>query len=352
MISRRRVKKPSFLRRFLVFILAMLLGMALLVGAVAGGIYAALAYVSLDTLETVGVDVGDGILTEDSLLRELSVLGLISEIADISGRLSSLTINTLISEYGVILSEEVRAMLPAAVLDLPLSDLTGPGALDVILENTTFGDILPYIGEDAFPEAVRLKVSDRPLIHVAKQDFAALFAGVYLGDFIGVQLSVADDGTATPDFEEGEEETLTAYLGAMSLGEYFSAEDGNTVIQATLERTPLDSFVEATEGNVIASAIKGKMLGDLLKLEEGAIVFSADSLTEGLCLGDALSYTKREDGLWYDENNEEAAGIYRELVGLSINGLTGDAIMDAVDNVYLAELMDYKRREVGKDNKK
>ena len=344
MSSRGRVRRPSFLRRTLVFILAMLLGMALLVGAVAGGIYAALAMISLDTLESVGIGVGDGLLTEDSLLRELSVLGLIGELASVSGRLSTLTINTLAAEYGVILSEETRALIPEALFDLPLSDLTGPNSLGVILQNVTVGDIWTG-GEQSLPPRAWEQLAPRPLIHAVLGEYNILFDGLYLGDFTGVALSVAPDGTATPIFAEGEQESLAAYLGTVNLGKYFSVEDGNAVIQESLDRTPLDSFVEAEEGNAIAGALKKKMLGDLLKLGQNGITFSADNLMEDLYLGDTLSYEKGEDGVWYDADGKEATGVFRELAGLPLNDLTGDAVMNAVDSVYLLELMDYERIE-------
>lgn len=341
--------KSTLLRRILVFILTLLLGMAILVGAVAGGIYMALTAVSLNSLERVGVSVPNEILTEDSILRELSVLGLIGELSGIPGRLSSLSINTLLSEYGVILPDEVRAVIPAALCDLPLSELTGSGALDVILENVTMGEVFGSVGEQNLPALAWEKLSTRSLSHLARGEYYILFDGLYLGDFLGIPLTVAPDGTAEPDFSGGQAVSITAYLGTVNLGEYFAAEDGSTVIQASLDRTPLDSFVEADEGNPIAGAIQKKKLGDLLKLTNGGFTFSADNLMEDLYLGDTLSYEKGEDGIWYDADGKEATGVFRELAGLPLNNLTGDDIMDAVDRVYLAELMGYDRKEDGTD---
>lgn len=349
MSTRGRVKRPSFLRRTFVFILAMLLGMAVLVGAVAGGIYAALALVSLDTLEGVGIGVADGLLTEDSLLRELSVLGIIGELASVSGRLSSFTINTLTAEYGVILTEEIRALIPAALFDVPLSELTGPNALGVILQNVTVGDVWGAGGEQSLPPRAWEKLAPRPLIYAATGELYLLFDGLYLGDFTGVPLTVAPDGTAEPDFSAGAVESLASYLGTVNLGEYFSLQDGTPVIQASLDRTPLESFIEGAEGNPVAGALKNKMLGDLLKIQEGGITFSADSLTDGLYLGDVISYTKGEDGIWYDANDKAATGVFRELAGLPVSNLSGDKIMEAIDSVYFAEMMDYERREIGTD---
>lgn len=341
--------KSTLLRRILVFILTLLLGMAILVGAVAGGIYMALTAVSLNSLERVGVSVPNEILTEDSILRELSVLGLIGELSGIPGRLSSLSINTLLSEYGVILPDAVRAVIPAALCDLPLSELTGSGALDVILENVTMGEVFGSVGEQNLPALAWEKLSTRSLSHLARGEYYILFDGLYLGDILGIPLTVAPDGTAEPDFSGGQAVSITAYLGTVNLGEYFAAEDGSTVIQASLDRTPLDSFVEADEGNPIAGAIQKKKLGDLLKLTNGGFTFSADNLMEDLYLGDTLSYEKGEDGIWYDADGKEATGVFRELAGLPLNNLTGDDIMDAVDRVYLAELMGYDRKEDGTD---
>lgn len=342
------------MRRIVTFLFAMFLGAALLVASVFGGTYAAIKWVTLDHLEGVGVTLPEGILTEESPVREMSVIDLVTELSALPGRLSEVTLNSLVAEYGVMITEDVMAMIPAALRDTPLSDFSGDDFLTTVLSKITFGDAFVYTGE-ILTEAAREKLADRTLDLLAEQDFAALLEGVYVGDLLGMEVALGEDGLVHPVLAEGETAYIGHYLATVDLGEYFSAEDGNTVLNDTLARVPLSDMLSDSEDTFFSDALEDMMLGDILTVEGAGFTFALEPILDDLYLGDVLGYhpVYLEDGItlshWEDDSGKHASGIYRELVGVLVNDLDDTDLMSRIDGVYIGELLDYTRREDGVD---
>ncbi len=340
------VKNGSLVTKILIFILAMLLGMAILVGAVAGTLYAAFAWVSLDRLQGLGVGINaDGFLEPDSALRGMSILEMIAEFGKISSELSTATLSTLTDRYGVILPEAVFAVLPEEMMEIPLSNYREQGILNVYLSTATVGHALALAGQDVLPEAARVKMQDRTLDLLVDQKLDLLFEDVYVGDLMGIAVEKGSDGIVEPVLGEGEEATISSYLATLDLGEYFAAEDRNAVLQATLDRTPMEVLIEGSGGNPIYNAMADKHLGDMLKLEAGGFYFDLDSALEGMTLGDTLGY-ELKDGVWKDADGNPAKGLYAELVPLKINELADTDLMGIVEDMYVGELMELEQGEV------
>ncbi len=338
------VKSGSLATKILVFILAMLLGMAILVGAVAGTLYAAVAWVSLDRLQGLGVGINaDGFLEEDSPLRTLSLLEIIAEFSKISSDLSASSMASLVDTYGVILPEAMFAFVPEEMMDIPLSDYRDKGILNVYLSTATVGHALALAGQDVLPEAARVKMEDRTLNLLVEQKLDLLFEGVYAGDLMGIAVEKGSDGVVVPVPVEGEDFTISSYLATLDLGEYFAAEDRNAVLQATLDRTPMSVLVEGSGGNPIYNAMVDKHLGDILKLEAGGFYFDLDNALEGMTLGDTLGYELDEEGNWRDSENNLATGLYAKLVPLKINELADTDLMGIVEDMYVGELMELEQ---------
>lgn len=340
-MAEKKVKRPSILRRILVFLLTLLLGMSLMLGLEIGAIYALVSWVTIDN---VGIN-ADGFLEEDSPIREMSLLALITEMSKVSSELSTLSFNDLMDNYGVILPEGLTSTVPEEMLDLPLSRYSEDGVLNVFLQHATIGNVLSLAGEDILPEAAREKMRDRTLDLLVNQELGRLFEGIYVGDLMGIAVAVDEHGAVNPVLGEGEEPTIMSYLATLDIGEYLSAEDGSPVLQATLDRTPMDVILEGGDGNVLYNALSDKAIGDVLKMEDGGFYFDLDEVMGDLYLGDVLGYELGEDGVWRD-GEKAATGINRELVGIKINELGETDILERLDNVYVAELMGYERVEV------
>ncbi len=334
----------TFLKRACVFVFAMLLGMAVLVSAVAGTLYAAVTWVSLDRLEELGVEVGDEVITGESILREMSLLELFTEAMSIPSRLSELSVNKMMEEYGIRLPGGVLGLMPNTVLELPLSEMSGDRVFTLFLEGTTLETVFDLMGGGLIPEAAAEKLNPRTLDLAYRMELSALFEGVYLGDLTGVKVEKDIEGVVNPVLEPGEEPTLMSYLATMDIGGYFAAENKDAFVQKTLDRVPMDVLLESDGENLLLNALGDKVLGDLLKMEAGGFYFDADVITEDLYLGDILGYELGEDGIWY-RDEKPASGMYRELVGLTVDGLTGNGLMDAIDRIYVGEIMEYEREE-------
>ena len=352
-----RRRTANFINTVLLFTVAFVLGIAVTLGSIVGGIYALLTYVSIDRVEELaGVDIADGVLEEDSVLRSLSVIGLVSEAIAVSGDLSATTFNSLMEKYGVIVSEETRDYIPDGLVDLPFSELAGDNAAHVLLSHVTFGDVFDISGE-FLPAALAAKITSRTLDLAVEQKFDQLLEGVYLGDIIDVALEVREDGLAYPIVPDGERPRLVDHLATLDLGAFFAAEDTDgkdAVLNSTLGRVPLTDMI-AEEDGLFSNALSDKSLGDLLIIKGMSPLFSTAPILEDLYLGDVLGYhlVEAEDGVgesyWADKNDKPAKGIYRELVGISVNDLGDTDVMAKIDNVYVAELMDYEREEIGVD---
>ena len=341
------VKGGSLATKILIFILAMLLGMAILVGAVAGTLYAAFAWVSLDRLQGLGVGINvDGFLEEDSPLRALSILEMIAEFTEVSSELSSASIASLVDTYGVILPEALFAVLPEEMIDIPLSDYREKGILNVYLSTATVGHALALAGQDVLPEAARVKLEGRTLNLLTEKKLDLLFEGVYVGDLMSIAVEKRSDGLVYPVLGDGESATISSYLATLDIGEYFAAEDGNAVLQATLDRTPMEVLIEGSGGNPIYNAMADKYLGEILKLEDGGFYFDLDSALGGMTLGDTLGYELDGEGNWRDSEGNLATGLYAELVPLKINELADTDLMAIFDDMYVGELMELERGEL------
>ena len=344
----------SFFKKLGFFLLAMLLGMAIILGAMVGAVFALLDWVTVERLGKWGVDVSaaDTVLTEQSPLRTMTILECYDAVLAISQNTATVTINSLIRDYGVIMSDDVRASLPPALLDLPLSGYTGDAAADNILKSITMGYVFEQAGAGTFPPAATAKMSDRTLDLLANEQYDLLFADVYLGDVTGVALTVDADGTVRPALAEGETATLMQHLGTIDLGEYFGAEDQDAVLQRCLSGVPVVDLMENAEESVFYHSLSGKMLGQILTVVNGGIAMNLDAITEDMYLGDVLGYhpVYADDGVtvvsWTETVNGTEVpvkGAYRTIVGVKVSALSDGSVdlMEEMNDAYLGELMGY-----------
>ena len=347
---RKKRGSTTLLGRIFVVLLSILLGMAIVIGAEAAILYGLFGWATLNKAEEyLGLDLGGELVADDSVLRDLTVLGMFMEFAEVSGKLSEFTAESLLSEYGVKLPEVLKELVPDAVMqDVPLSELLGPNAAHVLLEHVTFGNLLALAGDGLLPPAAYDKIKDRPASLVLDGDLAAVFEGVYAGDLLGIAVEENGEGGVDPVPGEDGELHLMSYIATLDIGEYLAAEDRNVVLQNTLDRTPVDVLVEGQGDNLIMKALKGKTLGDIMKMENGGFYFDTDVLIADLYLGDALGYTYDEDeGAWYDQDGNAPNALLAELVGITVLELPSSDVMGTVEGMRIYELMEYEKQDTG-----
>ncbi len=345
---RKKRGSTTLLGRIFIVLLSVLLGMAIVIGAEAAILYGLFGWVTLNRVEdNFGVSLGDGLLTDDSVLRELTVLGMLSEFVELSGKLSEFTPNSLFDYYGIMLPEALKELVPEPVLEISLSDMMGPNAAHVILECITMGDVLSLAGSGLVPDGIYEKIKDRPASLLLSGDIGAIFEDVYAGDLLDIPVEKDSEGVVRPVLGEGEEPHLMSYLATIDIGEYFGAEDRNAVLQKTLNGIPAEVLVEGQEDNLIMRALAGKSLGDIVKAVDGGVYFDTDAMIDSLYLGDALGYTKGEDGNFYDDAGNPPSALLSELVGITVLELPNSDVMGIIDDMYVYELMEYEKQDTG-----
>ena len=287
--TKKRRSSGDVVRRIFTFLFAMFLGAALLAASVVGSVFAAAKWVTIDRLQGYGVSVPDSFLTEESPVREMGLIDIITELSAIPGRLSAVTLNALIDEYGVVMTDDVRAMIPPALMDTPLADFASENAIATILSKVTFKDAFVYTG-DILTAAAREKLADRTLDLLLTQDFGKLFDGIYVGDLTGMPVELRNDGLVHPVLAEGERAYISHYFATVNLGEFLAAEDSNKILNDTLNRVPLSDMLsdDGTNDSFFYAALEDKMLGEILSVEGSGFVFSLDPILNELYLGDVL----------------------------------------------------------------
>ncbi len=355
-MSNEKTGGPSLGRRILVFILAMFLGMALLIGAVAMTIYIALNSVTIGQL--MGND-GQPLLNNQGTvnLKDLTVMGALAELIAISSSLPGRTLNSLVQYYGIngelfsMLPEEYRALDLGAVVTDPLNTILDVTTVGLILRTSDHVNLLTPHGYN--------KLKDRSIKFLLLKDYDTFFAGVYVGDMLGVDLVDNPDGTVTPIFKNPDKPSVNEYLAPYPLGKIFKAYgtgsgEFTTVMNELLAMVPMHTFIDPNSGFVYDAA-KDLMLSDLFSLddtEEHNLHLSTEKLMQNITIGSILGYYENEDGIWCDKTTHEpASGIEGALADVTVNDL-GSAdfdLMDRIGNVYLGEMMGLTRDESDPD---
>ncbi len=349
-MSSEKTGGPSLGRRILVFILAMLLGMALLIGAVAMTIYIALNGVTVGQL--MGNN-GQPFLTDKGTvnLKDLTVMGALAELIAITNSLPGRTLNSLVQYYGIngellsLMPEEYRTLDLGEVAANPVNAILNATTVGVILRTSDHVDLLTPHGYN--------KLKDRSITYLLLKDYDTFFEGVYVGDMLGVDLIENPDGTVTPIFKNPDKHSVNEYLAPYPLGKVFKAygtgsSEFTAVMNELLSMVPMHTFIDPNSGFVYDAA-KDLMLSDLFSLddtEEHNLHLSTEKLMDNVTIGSILGYYENEDGVWCDKATDEpATGIEGALADVTVNEL-GSAdfdLMDRVGNVYLGELMGLTR---------
>ncbi len=349
-MSKEKTGGPSLGRRILVFILAMLLGMALLIGSVAFTVYYMLSGITIGQL--MGNN-GQPFLTDDGTvnLKDMSLTMALTELMALSANPAGKTLNSLVKYYGI--NGELLSLLPEEYRTLDLGEFAA-NPVNAILNVTTVGVILRSSDHvDLLTTHGYNKLKDRSITYFLVKDYDTFFEGVYVGDMLGVDLIENPDGTVTPIFKNPDKHSVNEYLAPYPLGKIFKAygtgsSEFTAVMNELLSMVPMHTFIDEDSGFVYEAA-KDLMLSDLFSLddtEEHHLHLSTKKLMDNVTIGSILGYYENEDGVWCDKvTDEPATGIEGALADVTVNELGGADfdLMDRVGAVYLGELMGLTR---------
>ncbi len=358
-------KKGGFLKGFLLFILAMLLGMAVLVGAVAGVFYFGVTGVTLDKLKKWGFDLGADQYFSDSGetdVRALSLLELYQELMKIAGD-GDATFDSVVADYGVKIPEETLALLPPELRTLPFSCFAEEGVVEAILMALPFSYLFNVVDASALPQTLRDKLADRKL-SILLESPAKMAEGLYLGDLLDIEVKEID-GVPTAVYADPDNITAYEYLAPVPLSDLLlTLEEGGSLIQAlrpALETLPVTALMSGENSGGFMAALEGKTVSDLLaeNATTGEVLFNLDGLLGDMYIGSLIGYTpirSEADGLtivgWYSEEEDGTKtpphGIYIYLVDVKVQDLmNGDVdLIEAIEDCYIGELMNLERGEL------
>ena len=148
------MRKTSLMAgRVLALCLAFVLGFFSAFGAIAGGIYFAVAELSIDTINKWGEMFGINIPVDQFIDQEaekpassLSLLDLITELEELSS--ATLTLEEMIERYGLILPPDIIEKVPGTVMsEIPFTALFTPEGMELVMSSVTVADIMSMIPE-------------------------------------------------------------------------------------------------------------------------------------------------------------------------------------------------------------
>ena len=254
------------------FVIGMIVGMVLLVVAVVGAIFAAGTLVSVGQLEsTLGTDIFD----DESSVNEMTILDLVQKIIDDAQNPDTLTINKLITDYGIRIPGEVSGIDISVLFDYPVTEV--PDHLGDVVNSMTLRDVGEFLDmdfESEYPELAILQDNLDNNVNVALDNI----------------LSSIDD------------ETMTIY----SIERSFGLSLGSNNLIETLYHTPLSSFAAVMDNLPVG-----------IVADADSDLFVPDGETELFVLTDVYEEVPADELL----SSEAAAGAETYIAGADDNGL-------------------------------
>ena len=261
------------------FVIGMIVGMVLLVVAVAGAVLAAGTLVSVGQIEsTLGTDIFD----DESSVNDLTVLELVQNLVKDLQNLDGFTIEKLKTDYGVKIPDEISGIDITPVFGYPITEV--PNHLGDIVNNMTLRDVGEFLDMDFETEYPDLRV---------------------LQDNLDEKVNVAlDNVLSSIDDEKMTVYTIERDFG-LSLGE-------NNLITA-LKHTPLSSFAAVMDHLPVGTVVDAD--SDLFVAEGAVALFVVTDEFVEVPAGELTSSLADESSVaeTYIAGADENGIIYREM---------------------------------------
>lgn len=149
------------------FILTFVIGMVSSILILIGAGYVAADKVSLNKLESMGVNVDTSALFDDQAaeksIRDMSLVQLIGQIKEITEMADVTTFDTLSQTYGLILPPEEESDIFDAMRDIPFSVLFTQEGIDEVMSKILLGEMMGFIHIDN-PDYVEGDPNSKPKI--------------------------------------------------------------------------------------------------------------------------------------------------------------------------------------------
>ena len=261
------------------FVIGMIVGMVLLVVAVAGAVLAAGTLVSVGQIEsTLGTDIFD----DESSVNDLTVLELVQNLVKDLQNLDGFTIEKLKTDYGVKIPDEISGIDITPVFGYPITEV--PNHLGDIVNNMTLRDVGEFLDMDFETEYPDLRV---------------------LQDNLDEKVNVALDNVLSSI----DDEKMTVYTIERDFG--LSLGENNLI--TTLKHTPLSSFAAVMDHLPVGTVVDAD--SDLFVAEGAVALFVVTDEFVEVPAGELTSSLADEGSVaeTYIASADENGIIYREM---------------------------------------
>lgn len=261
------------------FVIGMIVGMVLLVVAVAGAVLAAGTLVSVGQIEsTLGTDIFD----DESSVNDLTVLELVQNLVKDLQNLDGFTIEKLKTDYGVKIPDEISGIDITPVFGYPITEV--PNHLGDIVNNMTLRDVGEFLDMDFETEYPDLRV---------------------LQDNLDEKVNVALDNVLSSI----DDEKMTVYTIERDFG--LSLGENNLI--TTLKHTPLSSFAAVMDHLPVGTVVDAD--SDLFVAEGAVALFVVTDEFVEVPAGELTSSLADEGSVaeTYIAGADENGIIYREM---------------------------------------
>lgn len=261
------------------FVIGMIVGMVLLVVAVAGAVLAAGTLVSVGQIEsTLGTDIFD----DESSVNDLTVLELVQNLVKDLQNLDGFTIEKLRTDYGVKIPDEISGIDITPVFGYPITEV--PNHLGDIVNNMTLRDVGEFLDMDFETEYPDLRV---------------------LQDNLDEKVNVALDNVLSSI----DDEKMTVYTIERDFG--LSLGENNLI--TTLKHTPLSSFAAVMDHLPVGTVVDAD--SDLFVAEGAVALFVVTDEFVEVPAGELTSSLADEGSVaeTYIAGADENGIIYREM---------------------------------------
>ena len=288
----------KFVVLVLVFALGMVSSIALLIG---GGIYAA-NEVSLEKLESMGINIDTSEVFDDSAespIRSMTIIDLIKAAAEVSSIADTATFEYLSDKYGLILPEEGESQLFDAFRDVAFSKLFSEEGLKIAMSEVQIGQLVGYEkrSDGWYNPENNEKIWEVESVLCDYSIYQLVYEGVKVDDVIA----------------------------EVKIGDVFGYEKKEDGVWYYSDGTPVKG---------IMGVFSDRTLDNL----EGAL----DNEPMGTLLG---FYLNEEDGKWYSDDTEDATPC-EPLMQLISN--TKFSEIDTIqDSIKLSDLIPESERDSG-----
>lgn len=369
------MRKTSLMAgRVLALCLAFVLGFFSAFGAIAGGIYFAVAELSIDTINKWGEMFGVNIPVDQFIDQEaekpassLSLLDLITELEELSS--ATLTLEEMIERYGLILPPDIIEKVPGTVMsEIPFTALFTPEGMELVMSSVTVADIMSMIPEEIaatiVSDPLRDAMSDRTLNDIIALDMGYIFDGVQLGYVIGVSYVLDEEGVYQPVWADPENPTLLELIAPLDLGGILSEATTGGDVLGIVKNSIGDVALQSILGTFLADvAMINNLLGnvtfgDLIVFDESTGKHTIDMMVamEGRKVGAFLGYTEVEvtdpetaevSYIWTDASGVKIVGITAKVADILLTDfMNGTVSFDSLLNdLVIADVLGYEKGE-------